>query len=1063
MVLITAVVLGAIVALVQMSRDIFPDLGIPTIYVAQPYGGMDPAQMEGFITNYYEYHFLYITGIEHVESKNIQGVALIKLQFYPGTDMAQAMAETTAYVSRSRAFMPPGTVPPFILRFDAGSVPVGDLVFSSKTRTVAELQDLALFRVRPLFATLRGVSAPPPFGGSQRTIVVRVDPSRLQAYNLSLDDVVATVAASNQITPSGNAVVGDLYPMVPVNSVVRDIKELERVPLRTNTYPTIFLRDIAVVEDASDITTCHALVNGHRTVYIPVTKRAEASTLAVVNLVRENLPSFQAVLPEDVTVSYEFDQSPYVRRSINGLIMESAMGAVLTGLMVLLFLRDVRSALVVVLNIPLSLFAASLALWVTGETVNIMTLGGLALAVGILVDEATVTIENIHTHLSRGKSIARGCLDGTSEMTLPVFLSMLCVLAVFVPSFFMKGAARALFVPLSLAVGFSMVASFLLSNTFVPVLSTWILRGHHEPAGKPGRFSFARFQSVYARVAEKAVRHSWSIMGLYFVVAALAIVLVGSRLGTEIFPQIDTGQFQLRLRAPTGTYIDSTEQVTLKTLDVIKKEVGPGNVDISLAFVGTQPSTYSINTIFLWTGGPQEAILNVQLKPGTGIRIADMKERLRGALARALPDVKYSFEPGDIVSKVMSFGSPTPVEVAAAGPDLDKSREYAARLRDRLARIPLLRDLQYGQTFDYPTIDVNVDRERGGIIGATIMDVSRTTVAATSSSRFVVPLFWADPKSGVGYQIQVEIPQKEMASAEKIRNLSVWPNPGHEVLLRNLAASLESSAVGSAQVPFGKRVLLRNVAEVAGGSMVGEYDRYNMQRMVTLTANMIGNDLGRVGHQVDEAIREAGAPPRGVTVAVRGQIAPMQQMFGGLRLGLLLTIVVIFLLLAANFESVRVSLATVSTVPAVIAGVVVALWVSGTTINLQSFMGATMAIGVAVSNAILLVTIAERERMGGKSANDAAVEGARSRLRPILMTALAMMAGMTPMALALGEGGEQTAPLGRAVIGGLVAATLATLLVLPCVFAIIQKRTSRESASLDPNDPASARAEHATS
>src|SRR5947199_7521866 len=397
-VLVLAIVLGAVLALKQMSRDIFPTLGIPTIYVAQPYGGMDPAQMEGYLTYYYEYHFLYITGIEHVESKSIQGASLIKLQFYPGTDMSQAMSETVAYVNRARAFMPPGTVPPFIMRFDAGSVPVGNLVFSSETRTVGQLQDAALNLVRPLFATLPGVSAPPPIGGSARSIVINLKPDRLRAYSMSPDEIVASLAAANTITPSGNVMLGDEYPMVPLNSVVKNIKDLEAVPIRTGRYPAIFLRDVGDVADASDIVTAYALVNGRRTVYIPVTKRSDASTLAVVNLVKANLPKFQGVVPSDVKVSYEFDQSPYVTRAITGLTLEGALGALLTGLMVLLFLRDWRSSLIVVINIPLALMGAVLALWITKQTINIMTLGGLALAIGILVDMSTVVIENIHTH-----------------------------------------------------------------------------------------------------------------------------------------------------------------------------------------------------------------------------------------------------------------------------------------------------------------------------------------------------------------------------------------------------------------------------------------------------------------------------------------------------------------------------------------------------------------------------------------------------------------------------------------------------------------------------------------
>src|SRR5258706_586183 len=427
---VMALILGAVLALRQMPRDIFPTLGIPTIYVAQPFGGMGPVQMEGYLTYYYEYHFLYITGIEHVESKSIQGNAIIKLQFYPGTDMSQAMSETVAYVNRARAFMPPGTVPPFIMRFDAGSVPVGNLVFSSPTRTVGEMQDAALNLVRPLFATLPGVSAPPPFGGSARSIVVNVKPDALRSYNMTPDEIVSAISAANTISPSGNMAIGNKYPMVPLNSVVRNIKDLESVPIRTGAYPAIFLRDVAEVADASDIVTSYALVNTNRTVYIPVTKRADASTLSVVNLVKANIPKFQSVLPADVKVSYEFDQSPYVSRAIQALMKEGVLGACLTGLMVLLFLRDWRTALIVVLNIPLALFGSLLALWITKQNVNLMTLGGLALAVGILVDEATVVIEGTHTHLAKGGSLALAAFEATSETAVPRLLAMLCVLAV---------------------------------------------------------------------------------------------------------------------------------------------------------------------------------------------------------------------------------------------------------------------------------------------------------------------------------------------------------------------------------------------------------------------------------------------------------------------------------------------------------------------------------------------------------------------------------------------------------------------------------------------------------
>jgi multidrug efflux pump subunit AcrB len=1029
-VLIIGILLGAGLALERMPRDIFPTLGIPTIYVAQPYGGMDPAQMEGYLTYYYEYHFLYLTGIEHVESQSIQGAALIKLQFHPGTDMSQAMSETVAYANRARAFMPPGTVPPFVMRFDAGSVPVGDLVFSSQTRSVGEMQDLALNRVRPLFATLPGVSAPPPFGGSARSIVINLKPERLRALNMSPDEIVSAITAANLISPSGNMPIAGKYPMVPLNSVARNIQDLAGVPIRIGVYPTVFLRDVGTVVDGSDIVTSYALVNGRRTVYIPVTKRSDASTLTVVNLVKQSLPKFQGVLPPDVKVSYEFDQSPYVTRAIAGLTLEGALGAVLTGLMIWLFLRDWRSAFIVVINIPLSLMSAVVALWITRQTVNIMTLGGLALAVGILVDEATVCIENIHVHLTRGKSLARSARDATTETTGPRLLAMLCILAMFTPSLFMVGAAKAMFVPLSLAVGFSMVASYLLSSTLVPILSVWVLRGHEQAVeGKPaGEGRFAKFQQHVSASVQCAVNWRWIVLGGYLAAAAMVIFLVNRHLGREIFPQVEAGQLQVRFRAPAGTQIDGTEAAVLRALDLIKQEVGAQNVEITLAFIGVHSANYPINLIYLWNGGPEEGVLQVQLKRGTSIGMGGLKERLRRKFAEAMPDVNFSFEPSDIVSRVMSLGSPTPIEVAVSGPNFAGNRAFAETIRDSLKQIPELRDLQFGQSLDYPTINVNVDRQKAGLLGVRMTDVSRSVVPATWSSRFVVPNYWADPNSGVSYQLQVQVPQPQMDSLEQVKNVPI--------LGRN-----------------DQGLLLRDVATVTNGTAVGQYQRYNMQRLVSVTANIADADLGSVAESVGNALKELGQPPSGVTVTVRGQIVPLNQMMEGLRSGLLLAVVVIFLLLAANFQSLKLSFLVVFTAPAVIAGVLVMLWLTGTTLNIQSFMGAIMALGVAVANAILLVTFAEWSRMAGASASEAAVESARSRLRPILMTSLAMIAGMVPMALGLGEGGQQIAPLGRAVVGGLAAATFATLLVLPAAFSVIQARVHRRSASLDPDDP----------
>jgi multidrug efflux pump subunit AcrB len=758
----------------------------------------------------------------------------------------------------------------------------------------------------------------------------------------------------------------------------------------------------------------------------------------------------QKIIPEDIHVRFEFDQSPYVSRAMWGVGIEALLGAGLTGLMVLLFLRDWRSVLVVVLNIPFALLAAIVALWLTGQTLNLMTLGGLALSVGILVDEATVEVENIHTQFEHTPNIARAVRLGNAQTAVPRLLAMLCVLAVFIPSFFMQGAAKALFVPISLAVGFAMIASYILSSTFVPVMSTWLLRHYHPVTGAPGWFSMSRFQDGYARVLRGVLRLRWLLILLYLGVPALLVgwwLLDHPGLGTEIFPTVDTGQFRVRVRAPSGTALDKTEALAKDLLEEIARQAGgPQNVDITATLIGTASYNYPINAIYVWTSGPQEAILRVALKRNSGIRLDQFKERLRDQLPRmkrqkapAMKDVELQFEAGDIVEEVMSFGSPTPVQVTVNGTNQSENRAYAAKLRDQLAKIGSLRDLQYEQALAYPTIDVRVDRAKAGLSGVTADEVGRALAPATMSSRFTQPLYWRDPKSGIGYQIQLEVEQSKMNSLRQIEQVTVKRLDG---------ADLE---VG-------------DLADVRPGTMPGQIDRYNMKRVVSLTANIVGEDLGRVAQRIDQAIAAAGEPPRGATVEVRGQVVPMRQMFGalaggrvfeGLTGGLILAVIVILLLLTAYFQSARLALVVVSTAPAVIAGVVLALLATRTTLNIQSFMGAIMAIGVAVANAILLATFAEQNRREGRSAGDAVVEGARFRLRPILMTSCAMIAGMVPMALGLGEGGEQTAPLGRAVIGGLAVATFATLFVLPCVFAVIQGRSSTGSASLDPDDPAS--------
>jgi multidrug efflux pump subunit AcrB len=1027
-VIVAALALSSILALSRTRIDIFPELDLPVIYVAQPYGGMSPQQMEGFLAYYYEYHFLYINGIENVEAKAIQGTALLRLTFHPGTDMSQALAQTISYVNRARAFMPPGTVSPFVIRYDAGTLPVGYLVFNSASRTLGEIQDFALNRVRPVFATLPGVSSPPPFGGNQRTIVINVDPAKLHAYRLSPEDVIKALISGNSIEPAGNANIGNYQMLVTTDSTVQQITGLLDIPLSTGPGPGVYVRDVGTVSDSSDILAGYALVNGKRTIYIPVTKRPDASTITVVNEVRDSLPRFQSLVPEDIRITYEFDQSVYVREALSSVSREGLLGALLTGLTILFFLRDWRSSLIVVITIPFALLCAVVALWATGQTINIMTLGGLALAVGVLVDESTVLMENIHVHLTKGESKAHAVLNGSREVAIPRLLAMLCVLAVFLPSFFMTGPAKSLFLPLSLAVGFSMGASYLLSSSLVPVLSNWLLKPEPVHAENPKQTGFDRFRERFLTVLDRVTKLPAILFGSYAVVAALVLLLIAPRLAREIFPSAASNQFRLRFDAPDGTRVPVTEEMTRRVLDIINREAGTSNVDLTLGYVGTQGSSYPINAVFLWTSGPHEAILNVALKPGSSISLNDLEEKLRKKLPQEFPGSHFSFDPGDLVSQSLNFGTPSVIEVATTGPQYNDVLSYAGKVEQELAKVTELRDLGYEEPLHYPTVNVNVNRVMAGQLGTTADQIGQAVVSATGSSRFVSPDYWRDPRSGVSYQVQVEVPQAQMTSTRDIETIPVASTSG-------------------------AHPLLNQVASVRLGTVPGELDRQNGLWLIGLSANLGKNDLGTASRDIDRAIARAGTPPRGVAVQVRGQVSAMSQIFGNLSIGLVVAIFVIFLLLAANFESVRLSLIVLSTTPAVLTGSVLMLLITGTSLNLESFMGTIMAIGVAVANAILLVTFAEQNRKAGADAKTAARNAAGERLRPVLMTSLAMITGMIPMALALGRGSEGTAPLGRAVIGGLLVATAATLLVLPTVFAIVQRRASVASPTLDPDDP----------
>ena len=762
---ILSICLVSVMAITSMKQDIFPDLKIPAIYVIQGYGGMSPEQMEGYITSTYELFFLYVPGIEHIESKSIQNVSLIKVYFQPDTDMASAMAGIVAMSNRATSLMPKGTYNPFILRFDAGSLPVGQLVLSSKTRSVRSLEDLAYRLIRPMLATVPGAEAPPPFGGNIRSIVIKVDADKLRKYNISGDEIIDTIREGNKVLPAGNVRTGDYMRIAEANTDLPDIHQFDYMPIRTGHGPQIFIKDVGTIQEGSDILCGYAMFQGRRTVYLPAVKRADASTVSVVDALKKALPRMQAVLPQDVNISYEFDQSKYVREAISDVFREGLMGTILPGLMILLFLKDFRSTLIVVTTIPLSLLSAIVGLWLCGQTFNIQTLSGLALAIGILVDEATVCIENIHSHLAAGAALSRAVFDACVETMVPRLLAMLSVVAVFVPSFFMVGITKELFIPLSLAVGFAMVASTTLASTLVPIMGVWLLKAEHKEA-KPDFVD--TLKELLGKIINTLKPLRILVVAIYIGVAVSAVVYLYNDIGKELFPSSGSSQFRVRISAPTGMRVEALEQRVLKTIEEVKKEVGPENVEKTLGYAGQQPPFFPISSAFLWTSGPHQAVLDVQLNEKAKINIPEFKDKLRERLADAIPDTTYSFEPGDLVSQIMNLGSPTPITVQITGPNLVADKVFATKVLKELKKVPQLRDLQWGQPLDYPSVEIKIDRELAGQLGLTPKDIGLSLQPAYFSSRFIHLSLWKDKDSGFSYQVQVEVPQDQIRSKEDI-------------------------------------------------------------------------------------------------------------------------------------------------------------------------------------------------------------------------------------------------------------------------------------------------------
>lgn len=1025
MVLVLGLLFFGIKAAKEVKVDILPEMNLPVVYVAHSFNGYTPQQMEGYFTKMYVNMLLFTNGIKSIESKNTQGLTLMKVNFYEGTNMGEAIAQINALSTRSQIFLPPGAPPPFIIRFDSSSQPVGQLVFRSNTKTNNELQDIANFNARPFLIAIPGLTTAPPFGGSPRTIEVNVDPFKLRAHNLSPEQIVEAISRNNITSPSGNVYIGETNYLTPTNNTVKKVEELGDIPLFKGTADNVYVKDVATVKDGADIATGYALIDGKRSVYINIAKASNASTLEVVNKLKESLPKIQKNMPEGVEISYEFDQSVHISNALKSLAVEGILGALLTGLMVMLFLNDRRAALIVIMTIPISIISGVLFLKLFGQSINIMSLSGLALAIGILVDESTVTIENIHQHFAMGKSRAQAIWDACKEIAFPKLLIMLCILAVFAPAFMMSGIPGSLFMPLAMAIGFSMIVSFILSQTFVPVMANWLMKHNPQTCENHKPDWFSKFRDRFTSFLSSLMTRKKIIVSLSIsIVLCLAIGLYQIT-GKDVLPIVNSKQFQVRIKTAEGTRIEVTEIKVKKFLEHLKNKVGKDNIAISSVFIGQHPSTFAVSPIYLYNAGPHEALMQVALKKFNG-NSDDLKDELRKYYKEKMPDLQISFEPIELTEKILSQGTNNPVEIRVSGMMKKMNRMYAEKLLTKIKEIEYMRDQQIPQSMSYPALQINIDRVKAAQLGLDAQDIAKSLVTATASTRYTNKNFWVGGMMGIAYDVQVQTPQNILNSKEELANIPLSKNSD--------------------------RPVLGDVATITSAKELGE--SYNLGTMgyTTVTANIHKKDLEQASKDVKQAIESLGELPKGVNIEVAGMAPVLDETMSSLSSGLLIAAAVIFLMLAATFQSFRVSLVILTTVPFVILGSLTLLKLTGSTLNLQSYMGLIMSVGVSIANAVLLISNAETIRKSTGNASDAGIEAAKLRIRPIIMTTLAMAAGMLPMAIGFGEGGDQVSPLGRAVIGGLIFSTFSVLVILPLVFGWIQKNASIISPSLDPED-----------
>jgi multidrug efflux pump subunit AcrB len=1031
-------ILGPIV-IYRTPTDVFPNINIPVVSIIWNYTGLNAQEMSDRIVSITERSLTTtVDDIEHVESQSLNGIAVVKVFFQPTAKIEKAIAQVTAISQTQLRQLPLGTTPPLIISYSASSVPILQLALSGSSLSEQDLNDYALNFIRTRLVTVPGASVPYPYGGKQRQVQVDLNTTALQAKGLSPLDVVNAISVQNLILPAGTSKIGALEYDVDINGSPQTIAELNDLPIKTVGSTTIYIRDVAWVRDGFPPQTNIVRVDGQRAALLTIQKAGNASTLDVIAGIKKMLPQIKATVPADLDIKPLADQSLFVRASIDGVLKEATIAACLTGLMILIFLGSWRSTLIIGVSIPLAILTSIITLSALGETINIMTLGGLALAVGILVDDATVEIENINRNIAQGKEIEHAILDGASQIAVPAFVSTLAICIVFVPMFFLSGVARYLFVPLAEAVVFAMLASYLLSRTLVPTMAKYLLRGHEEESGHVNKTSrnplvrlqarfeegFERFREGYHSMLERCLEHRRAFLLSFVIASVLSVVLIAPFLGQDFFPSVDSGQFKLHLRARTGTRIEETARLCDLVEQSIREQIPANEISSVIDNIGLPYSGINLSYSNSAPTGSADADILVSLTEkhsSTDKYVHD----LRLKLSEQFPGVSFAFLPADIVSQILNFGLPSPIDVQVVGNDQQSNRAYADKLLQQIKVIPGTSDLRVQQTFDQPKLHILVDRTKAEQVGFTQRDIAQNLLISLSGSFQTSPTYWLNPKNGVSYSIATQTPQYRIQSLQDLENIPVTGT--------NATARPE---------------IFASLASINRGVGMGVVSHYNIRPVVDIYGAVQGTDLGEVAGKIDQIVKDnEKSLPRGSQIIVRGQIQTMRSSYIGLLGGLAFAILLVYLLIVVNFQSWLDPFIIISALPAALAGIAWFLFVTRTTLSVPALTGSIMCMGVATANSILVVSFAKEQMQEGKDSVAAALSSGFTRFRPVLMTALAMIIGMVPMALGLGEGGEQNAPLGRAVIGGLMFATVATLFFVPVFFSLLHGwRVAREGS-----------------